>query len=82
MKELASEIYDAVRLGKLVEPFNAASVKAACPSWAERTYFTFLGKHGVFRPGRSRIVPAKFKVARYPNSLKLDFFSLRQQSQS
>jgi len=47
MKELASEICDTVRLGKLVEAFNAASVKAACPSWAERTYFTFLGKHGV-----------------------------------
>jgi len=47
MKELASEIYDAVRLGKLLEPFNAASVKAACPGWAEHTCFTFLGKHAV-----------------------------------
>jgi hypothetical protein len=47
MKALASEIYAAVASGKLQEPFNAASVKAACPGWAEHTYFTFLGKHAV-----------------------------------
>jgi hypothetical protein len=47
MKEFASEIYAAVRSGKLTEPFNAAMVKQACPGWAERTYHTFLAKHAV-----------------------------------
>lgn len=47
MKEFASEIYAAVRSGKLAQPFNAAMVKRACPRWAEGTYHTFLGKHSV-----------------------------------
>jgi len=51
MKELAFEIYTAVRSGKLVQPFNAAMVRAACPGWATHTYLTFLGKHAVGNPG-------------------------------
>ena len=47
MKEFASDIYAAVRSGKLAQPFNAAMVKRACPGWAEGTYHTFLGKHSV-----------------------------------
>jgi hypothetical protein len=47
LKEFASEIYSAVRSGKLKQPFNAEMVKAACPGWADRTYHTFLGKHAV-----------------------------------
>jgi hypothetical protein len=47
MKEFGSEIYAAVRSGKLREPFDAAMVKRACPGWAARTYHTFLGKHAV-----------------------------------
>ena len=47
MKEFGSEIYAAVRSGKLAQPFNAAMVKRACPGWAEGTYHTFLGKHAV-----------------------------------
>jgi hypothetical protein len=45
MKELATQIYKAVRSGKLNEPFSAAAVKRACPGWAERTYHVFLPKH-------------------------------------
>lgn len=47
MREFASEIYAAVLSGKLRQPFNAATVKKACPGWADRTYHTFLGKHSV-----------------------------------
>jgi hypothetical protein len=47
MKEFGSEIFAAVRSGKLAEPFNAAMVKKACPGWADGTYRTFLGKHMV-----------------------------------
>jgi hypothetical protein len=47
MKEFAAEIYDAVRLGKLKQPFDADAVKSACPGWANGTYHTFLGKHAV-----------------------------------
>jgi hypothetical protein len=47
MKIFASQIYDAVRSGKLSEPFNAAMVKRACPGWADNTYNVFLSKHAV-----------------------------------
>lgn len=47
MKEFASEIYAAVRSGRLREPFNARMVKDACPGWAENTYRVFLPKHAV-----------------------------------
>ncbi len=45
MKEFASDVFTAVRNGRLTEPFDAAMVKKACPGWAERTYHTFPGKH-------------------------------------
>jgi hypothetical protein len=47
MKAFASEIYAAVRSGKLKQPFTAAMVRLACPGWKGRTYGTFLGKHSV-----------------------------------
>lgn len=47
MKQFGSEIYAAVKSGKLIQPFDAAMVKKACPGWANRTYHTFLGKHTV-----------------------------------
>ena len=47
MRELATQIYAAVRSGRLVEPFNGAAAKAACPAWAPHTYSTFLAKHAV-----------------------------------
>lgn len=47
MKEFASEIHAAVRLGRLAQPFNSAMLKQACPGWADGTYHTFPGKHAV-----------------------------------
>jgi hypothetical protein len=47
MKAFASEIYAAVRSGRLSEPFTAAMVKRGCPGWADRTYPVFLAKHAV-----------------------------------
>jgi hypothetical protein len=47
MKEFATQIHNAVKAGKLAEPFNAAMVKRACPGWAEKTYNVFLSKHAV-----------------------------------
>jgi hypothetical protein len=47
MKEFATQIYNAVKAGRLAEPFNAAMVKRACPGWAEKTYNVFLSKHAV-----------------------------------
>jgi hypothetical protein len=51
MKDFASEIYTAVRKGRLKEPFGPADVRRACPGWAERTYGVFLPKHRVGNPG-------------------------------
>jgi hypothetical protein len=45
LKDFASQIYAAVKSGRLQEPFNAAAVKAACPGWADATYRRFLLKH-------------------------------------
>jgi hypothetical protein len=53
MKQFATEIRDAVRSRRLVEPFNAASVERACPGWAKRTYRVFLPKHAVGNPGKN-----------------------------
>ncbi|MGH9689407.1 MAG: hypothetical protein ACRD5K_20270 [Candidatus Acidiferrales bacterium] len=47
MKALGSEIYAAARSGRLAEPFSGATVRQACPGWANQTYYTFLGKHAV-----------------------------------
>lgn len=45
MKAFGTEIYAAVLSGRLAEPFSAATVKEACPGWADRTYNVFLAKH-------------------------------------
>jgi hypothetical protein len=66
MKELASQIYGAVRSGRLTEPFTAATVKRACPGWAERTYHVFLPKHW---EGNGRTTELFIHVA--PGSYKL-----------
>ncbi len=47
MKELGTEIYAAVKSGKLRQPFDGAGIRHACPGWANHTYFTFCGKHAV-----------------------------------
>ena len=48
MKEFATQIYNAVKAGRLAEPFNAAMVRRAYYSgWAEKTYNVFLSEHAV-----------------------------------
>jgi hypothetical protein len=47
MRQLATETQATVRSGKLIEPFDGAMLKVACPGWAERTYFTSLAKYAV-----------------------------------
>lgn len=47
MKRFASEIYEAVRAGRLKEPFRAADVKKACPDWVDNLSRTFLSKQAV-----------------------------------
>jgi hypothetical protein len=61
MREFGSDIYTAVRSGKLAQPFNSAMVKQACPGWAEATYHTFLGKHAV---GNGRTTELFVRVGR------------------
>ncbi|WP_146149201.1 hypothetical protein [Nitratireductor sp. StC3] len=66
MKKFASEIYAAVRSGRLREPFSAREVKAACPGWADNTYRVFLSKHAVGN-GRTtelfvRIAPGRYRL--------------------
>lgn len=39
------DIKEAVRTGRLKEPFRASDVKVACPGWSDRTYSNFLPKH-------------------------------------
>lgn len=51
MRELGQQIYDAVRSGKLAEPFTAEMVRRACPGWSDHTYGVFLPKHRVGNPG-------------------------------
>jgi hypothetical protein len=47
MKEFASQIHNAVKSGRLAQPFDAAKVRRACPGWAHKTYNVFLSKHAV-----------------------------------
>ncbi len=47
MKRLASEIYSAVKSGKLYEPFKATDLRSACPGWAFSSYGTFPWKHRI-----------------------------------
>ena len=68
MKAFASEIYAAVRSGRLKEPFSAGTAKRACPGWAARTYQNFFNKHRVGNPSRTtelfvRVAPGQFKLA-------------------
>jgi hypothetical protein len=53
VKELASQIYAAVRSGRLKEPFGPAGVRRACSGWGRSTYQVFLPKHRVGNPGKT-----------------------------
>ena len=45
------DIRQAVRDGRLIEPFRADDVKNAVPGYAEKTYHVFLPKHRKGNPG-------------------------------
>jgi len=53
MKEVGTDIYEAVHSGRLTQPFSASSVREACPHWMRRTPSTFLAKHAVDNPGKN-----------------------------
>lgn len=67
MKTFATEIYSAVREGRLAQPFTADMVKRACPGWAERTYHVFLPKHRVGNGNTTelfvRVAPGSYRLA-------------------
>jgi hypothetical protein len=46
----ASEIYAAVRSGKLALPFSVEAAKRACPGYTEGTYRNFFNRHRVGNP--------------------------------
>ena len=67
MRDLASQIYTAVRDGRLNEPFGPEDVRRACPGWAANTYTVFLSKHRVGNPGKTtelfeRIGPGRYRT--------------------
>ncbi len=69
MKNFATQIYIAVRDGRLTEPFNAKSVAEACPGQASKTYHVFLPKHRKGNPGKNtelfiRVAPGQYTVIR------------------
>ena len=47
----ASEVYAAVRSGKLAQPFSAETVKRACPGYTDGTYRDLFNRHRVGIPG-------------------------------
>jgi hypothetical protein len=49
-KAFTTEVYAAVRSGKLVQPFSGETVKRACPGRSEATYRNFFKRHRVGNP--------------------------------
>jgi len=67
MRDFATQIYAAVRTGKLKEPFGPDDVRRACPGWASGSYPVFLIKHRVGNPGGTtelfqRIAPGRYRT--------------------
>lgn len=48
-----TSIINAVKKGKLREPFSSKEFKEACSGFGEGTYKTFLHKHSVGNPGKN-----------------------------
>ena len=67
MKKFASQIFAAVRGGRLKEPFGPDDVRRACPDWALRSYTVFLSKHAVGNPSKTtelfeRVAPSRYRT--------------------
>jgi hypothetical protein len=60
MRDFATQIYVAVRDGRLIEPFGPDDVKRACPCWAPATYAVLLTKHRVGNPEGNASFPSSF----------------------
>ena len=63
------EIVEAIKKGKLTEPFTANDVRKACPGWGVNIYNVFLPKHRKGNPGNAselfeRINPGEYKCIR------------------
>jgi hypothetical protein len=65
MRDFASQIYAAVKSGRLREPFGPDQVARACPGWATKTYTVFLSKHRVGNPGRNTELFERVDAGRY-----------------
>jgi len=62
-------IVNAVKAGKLKEPFSVEDFKRACPGFGEGTYNAFLYKHRRGNPKGNtelfeRVAPGKFRIIR------------------
>jgi len=62
-------IVNAVRNGRLREPFTKDDFRRACPGFGEGTYNAFLYKHMVGNPGGNselfeKVAPGKFRLVR------------------
>ena len=69
MSEIYKSIAEAVRHGKLKEPFTSHDFKKACPGWTDGTYNAFLWKHRLGNPGGyveffKKISPGEFILLR------------------
>jgi hypothetical protein len=62
-------IVEAVRGGKLEEPFTRDDFRKGCPNFGEGTYNAFLDKHSLRNPGGEselfeRVAPGRFRLLR------------------
>jgi len=62
-------LVEAVKSGKLIEPFTISNFKDICPGWSEYTYRNFLARHEICNPKSKsdlfvRIERGKYSVVR------------------
>lgn len=62
-------IVEAIRAGRLDEPFTNSDFKRACPGLGMGTYQAFLYKHSLGNPGGNselfeRVAPGRFRAIR------------------
>ena len=62
-------IVQAIRSGKLAEPFSKKEFRACCPGFGTGTYNAFLDKHSQGNPGGNselfeRVAPGQFRCLR------------------
>jgi len=62
-------IVDAVKQGRLNEPFGVSAFRKSCPGFGEGTYKAFLYKHRKGNPGKNselfqQVAPGRFTLIR------------------